>query len=247
MKILLTADLHYRLTWFQWLIDQAPMYDLVCIAGDFLDIFNGEPRENQARVASVLVRELGRVTRVAVCSGNHDISGRQVTMDRAPIYQWFVWLADNPKIITDGVTRLVENLVVTTVPYHSSRADKSIWLDRGRSIRKQRGGQWLILHHVPPNIGPKVSGEEREAAEIFAEYQPDYFLGGHIHQLPYLGVNSAVQRIGQSTLLVPGQLLNAPVPNHIVLDTETGEAGWQTASREWIPETLNDRFVLKFE
>jgi hypothetical protein len=134
MKILLTADLHYRLPWYQWLIDQGPKYDLVCIAGDFLDIFNDEPRENHARVASVLVRELGRLTRVAVCSGNHDIAGRQVTVDRAPLYEWFVWLGDHPKILTDGVTRLVEDLVVTTIPYHVSKAEKSIWLDRGRSF-----------------------------------------------------------------------------------------------------------------
>jgi Icc-related predicted phosphoesterase len=160
MKILFTADLHYRLPWFQWLIDQAPKYDLICIAGDFLDIFNVESRENQARVASVLVRELGRVTRVGVCSGNQDIAGRQVTVDRAPIYEWFVWLADNPRIISEGVTRLVEDFMVTAVPYHSSRAEKSIGLDRGHSIRKQRGGQWLVLHHVPPNFGPKAPVEE---------------------------------------------------------------------------------------
>jgi Icc-related predicted phosphoesterase len=238
MKILFTADLHYRLPWFQWLIDQAPRYDLICIAGDFLDIFNVESRENQARVASVLVRELGRITRVAVCSGNHDIAGRQVTMDRAPIYEWFVWLGDNPKIITDGVTRLVEDLVVTTIPYHLSRSEKSIWLDRGRSIRKQRGGQWLVLHHVPPGVGLNVSGEEREAAEILTTYEPNYFLSGHIHQFPYLNGNGAVQKIGQSTLLVPGQLLSASHPSTIALDTKTGEALWHAASREWIPETF---------
>jgi hypothetical protein len=131
MKILLTADLHYRLRWFQGLIDQGPKYDLVCIAGDFLDIFHTEPRESQAWAVSTFVRELAQRTRVAVCSGNHDDTGRLITADRAPVYEWFVSLGDNPKIITDGVTRLVENLVVTTIPYHSSGPEKSIWLDRG--------------------------------------------------------------------------------------------------------------------
>jgi Icc-related predicted phosphoesterase len=37
MKLLLTADLHFRLHWFRWLIEQAPDFDLVCIAGDLLD------------------------------------------------------------------------------------------------------------------------------------------------------------------------------------------------------------------
>jgi hypothetical protein len=222
MKILLTADLHYRLAWYQWLIDQGPQYDLVCIAGDFLDIFNTEPRMNQAQRASAFLNELAKVTRVAVSSGNHDDTGRLITADRAPVYEWFVSLGDNPKIITDGVTRLVENLVVTTIPYHSSRPEKAIWLDRGRSIRKQRGGQWLVLHHVPSSAGPNDSGEEREAGGIPAAYQPDYFLAGHIHQFPYLGGNAPVKRIDRTTLIVPGQLLSAPYPSHVMLDTQAG-------------------------
>ena len=107
MKILLTADLHYRLPWFQWLIDQAPKYDLVCVAGDFLDIFHPEPRENQARAVSTLVRELAQRTRVAVCSGNHDDAGRLITADRAPVYEWFARLGNH----TAGV-RSVRSVVV---------------------------------------------------------------------------------------------------------------------------------------
>ncbi len=115
MKILLTADLHYRLPWFQWLIDQSPKYDLVCVAGDFLDIFHTEPRMNQAQAVSALVRELAQRTRVAVCSGNHDDAGRLVTADRAPVYEWFGRLGDHPKITTDGSTQVIDNLIVTTI------------------------------------------------------------------------------------------------------------------------------------
>jgi predicted MPP superfamily phosphohydrolase len=182
MKILLTADLHYRLPWFQWLIDEGPKYHLVCIAGDFLDIFHTEPRENQARAVSTLVRELAQRTRVAMCSGNHDDTGRLIAADRAPVYEWVARLGDDPKITTDGSTQVIDNLIVTALPYHSSRPEKSIWLDRGRSIRMQRGGQWLVLHHVPPSVGPNDSGEEREAAGILTTYEPDYFLSGHFHQ-----------------------------------------------------------------
>jgi Icc-related predicted phosphoesterase len=39
MKLLITADLHFRFHWFRWLIEQAPDFDLVCIAGDLLDMF----------------------------------------------------------------------------------------------------------------------------------------------------------------------------------------------------------------
>src|SRR5260370_33318481 len=43
MKILITADLHYRGQWFR-LLSRAAEWDLVCIAGDLLDMFNEEPR-----------------------------------------------------------------------------------------------------------------------------------------------------------------------------------------------------------
>jgi hypothetical protein len=64
---------------------------------------------------------LAKVTRVAICSGNHDVAGRQICVDRAPVYEWLVALGKEPNIITDGVTEIVNDLVVTTVPYHCSK------------------------------------------------------------------------------------------------------------------------------
>ena len=81
MKILITADLHYREHWFR-LLERSRDYDLICIAGDLLDMFNAEPRIMQARTVSRWIRELAKVTRVAICSGNHDNAGRQITADR---------------------------------------------------------------------------------------------------------------------------------------------------------------------
>jgi hypothetical protein len=80
MKILITADLHYREQWFR-LLSRAPEWDLICIAGDLLDMFNAEPRIVQARTVSRWVRELAKVTRVAICSGNHDNAGRQISAE----------------------------------------------------------------------------------------------------------------------------------------------------------------------
>ena len=78
MKIFITADLHYREHWFRWLLDRAADYDLICIVGDLLDMFYREPRLAQAREVSRWIRELAKVTRVAICSGNHDEAGRQI-------------------------------------------------------------------------------------------------------------------------------------------------------------------------
>jgi Icc-related predicted phosphoesterase len=76
MKLLLTADLHYRIHWFRWLIEQAPSYDLVYIAGDLLDIFKSQTRLEQAREITRLIREQADLVPVALCSGNHDNAGR---------------------------------------------------------------------------------------------------------------------------------------------------------------------------
>ncbi len=138
MKILITADLHYQEHWFRWLLDRAADYDLICIAGDLLDMFSREPRIVQAREVGRWIRELVKVTRVAICSGNHDDAGRQISADRAPVYEWLVALGKEPNIITDGVTQVVNDLIVTTVPYHCSKEQKSVWLDRGNTLRRQR-------------------------------------------------------------------------------------------------------------
>jgi hypothetical protein len=66
-----------------------------------------------------------------------------------------------------------------------------------------------------------------------------------MHILTHL-VKAGTKNWGEVSLLVPGQLLSAPFPNHIKLDTESGELSWHTASETWIPEDgLYDHLVLK--
>ena len=135
---------------------------------------------------------------------------------------------------------------MTAIPYHCSRQEKSIWLDRGSTIRKQTGIPWIVLHHVPAKTGLGVSGEESEAAELLAVYRPDYLVSGHNHAFPYESGQCWNQRLGDSRLLVSGQLLSAPFPNYIKLDSESGELSWHTTSDTWIPEEgLYDHLVLK--
>ena len=103
------------------------------------------------------------LTWVAVCSGNHDNAGRQISADRAPVYEWLAALGREPKVVTDGATQTVNDLIVTTVPYHCSKEQKSVWLDRGFNIRRQRGNQWLVLHHVPGcQIRTAATGPQRQ-------------------------------------------------------------------------------------
>jgi hypothetical protein len=102
-----------------------------------------------------------------VCSGNHDKAGRLASHDRASVYGWFIELGTHRNIITDGSTRKLENLIVTTMSYHCSRQEKSIWLDRGSTIRRQTGMPWIVLHHVPAKTGAGFSGDQaRESSGL---------------------------------------------------------------------------------
>jgi hypothetical protein len=185
---------------------------------------------------------LADIVPVAICSGNHDNAGRLVAHDRASVYRWFIELGAHPKIVTDGTTQKLENIILTTIPYHCSKKEKSIWLDRGLTIRKQTGMPWMVLHHVPAKSGPGVSGEESEAADLLSTYQPDYFVSGHDHSFPYVFGQSWRQK-------VPGQLLPAPYPNYITLNTITGESSWHTDRETGMSEDeqldhLLQRFLL---
>jgi hypothetical protein len=247
LKILLTADLHFRADWFRWLMEQASSYDLVCIAGDLLDMFNVESPKGQAREVSVLIRELADIVPVAICSGNHDNAGGLVSHDRASLYRWFIELGTHPKVVTDGMTRKLENIIITTIPYHCSKKEKSIWLDRGSTIRRQTGMPWMVLHHVPPQSGPGVSGEKSEASDLLLTYRPNYFVCGHDHEFPYVSGQSWRQNVGEVCVLVPGQLLSAPYPNYIHLNTVSKESSWHTDRETGMPEDERlDHLLLKF-
>ncbi len=150
MKLLLTADLHYRLHWFRWLIEQAPNFDLICIAGDLLDMFQAETRTEQAREVRSLIRVLADIVPVAVCSGNHDNAGRLVSHDRASMYEWFIHLGTHRNIITDGSTQKLENLIVTTVARRNKNRSGSIEVLRFADKPGNRGSFFITFHPRPP-------------------------------------------------------------------------------------------------
>jgi len=227
MKVLITTDLHYRAAWFEWLIREASHFDAVFIAGDFLDIFIAEPQTTQAADVQLWLRRLAKVTKLAICSGNHDNAGVQVVRDRAPVYEWLADLSRVPNLIADGCTRLVDNIIVTTVPYYCTPVQKAVWLDRGASLRKSRPEcKWVVLHHVPPPLRQSPMGEEVEAGELLNTYQPDFFISGHIHNLPFEPGNDWRMQVNRTVVIVPGQLPGAPFPNHVIIDLPSGEGRW---------------------
>ncbi len=73
MRCLFVADLHYSLPQFDWLLKAAAGYDLVVLAGDALDISSIVDFRAQTLVIGKYLHRLAGVTRLIVCSGNHDL------------------------------------------------------------------------------------------------------------------------------------------------------------------------------
>lgn len=86
----------------------------------------------------------------------------------------------------------------------------------------------MVLRHVLPKSGLRVSGEEAEVPDLLLTYRPNYFVCGHDHQFPYESGENWRQNIDGVCVLVPGQLPCAPYPNYINLNTLSGESSWHT-------------------
>ena len=86
MRCLVVADLHYSLPQFDWLLSAAPNFDLVIFAGDALDI--GSPVDFHAQIVVVkkYLALLSGITRVILCSGNHDLDERSAEGEK--ISRW---------------------------------------------------------------------------------------------------------------------------------------------------------------
>ena len=212
MKALLTAALHFRLDWFRWLIEQVPNYDLVCIVGDLLDMFEVKSAREQAREVTGLIKRLADIVPVAVCSGNHDNAGGLVSHDRASLYKWLVDLGVHPNIITDGAIRKLEDLILTTIPYHCSKEEKSIWLDRGLTIRRQTAKPWMVLLTFRPRLGRELAARNRKPPDFFWPIGPIILVSGHDHAFPYKSGQSWNQRMGELCVLGVSQTGTVQVP-----------------------------------
>ncbi len=70
------SDLHYALRQFDWLLRAADDFDVVVLAGDLLDIASPVAPDAQIAVVTEYVARLSARTEVVVCSGNHDLDGR---------------------------------------------------------------------------------------------------------------------------------------------------------------------------
>jgi hypothetical protein len=98
---------HFRIHWFRWLIEEAPTFDLVCIARDLLDMFKFETRIEQSREIAKLIRGLADRVPVAVCCGNHDNAGSIAVLrfPDKPGYRGWFFITLRPRMVRVSAVR----------------------------------------------------------------------------------------------------------------------------------------------
>ncbi|MDQ3120063.1 MAG: metallophosphoesterase [Verrucomicrobiota bacterium] len=228
MKILLLADLHSDRPWYRWILSELAHYDLVCVAGDLIDMFKRTEEQIEFLREQWLPPFLDTGKPLAVCSGNHDFS----------IAPWLSAMP-YPRVIADGQSEVVktpsgEGLIVTTCPYFYSfnESDKEmthLWRS-GADLRQRHKARWLVLHHEPP----EQFTPERVINKLhiwIERFSPDYVSTGHFHEsTEKLGRFS--KKIGSTWCFNSGCVPGALIPSHIILDTLEGTALWNAMTSD---------------
>ncbi len=246
MRILLTADLHGREAWYEWILKRAAEFDLVAIGGDLL-----EQEDVIALIVQVGVllhwveRFPFKSTHLAMCSGNHDLVERSLVVESKRLFNkpamnpagqrltraltngfWMDHLRLNEDVIVDGVVRVLwtprsETLLVSSMPYAagSDEAAERPWNEAAQLCGQDRL-PWLVLHHEPASGGQLVGGYQGSEglARRIRHVQPDYVLSGHFHEVP-VRTGVFAEKIGRTWCFNPGAVPKAKFPSHIILDT----------------------------
>jgi predicted phosphohydrolase len=258
VKILLTADLHFHRPWFEWLLAEAPNFDLICVAGD---LFSLEDPSGFIPQMVFLYDWISRFSRqptpIALCSGNHDLPpGSLLVQPGIPIASkylstisryaqsdsWMQALKITHRISVDGDQKIVRTKSGEAVAIICCRYRADGGVDRWA----QTSGNSLVLHHEPPASTslsmPKTGNGEFPL--ILRELKPTWCVSGHVHFTPG-EENSFLEKIGQTYCFncrqTPPSGLLPPRPNVIVLDTTSKTAAW----RRWFSGTSYDETVAK--
>jgi len=233
MRILLVSDLHYTLPQLDWVVRRAPHCDLVVIAGDSLDIAATVPLEAQALVVLRYLSLLKAATRVAVVSGNHDLTGPDARGEQSAL-----WLeqARPAGVPTDGDSLQVADTLVTLCPWWDGPAGRAALEERLEAEAGRRPARWLWVYHWPPLGSPTCWTGRRhygdtELGAWIGRHRPDMVLSGHVHEPPFTPAGAWADRIGTTWVFNPGRQIG-PVPAHIEIDLGAGVAHWRSMMGE---------------
>ena len=229
MRLLLVSDLHYSLPQLDWLVQVAPSFDLVVLAGDQLDIGSAVPLDVQSVVILRYLSLLQAAGRVAVCSGNHDLTGPDAQGEQSAL-----WLAEARAagVPSDGDSFVVGDTLVTICPWWDGPLGRQALDARLAADAVRRPARWIWVYHWPPLGSPTCWTGRRDYGDAdlaawIGRHQPDIVLTGHVHESPFKPAGAWADRIGRSWVFNAGRQMG-PVPAHIAIDLQAGSAAWRS-------------------
>jgi len=227
MKILAVSDLHFGLKQFDWVAQQAERYDVVIIAGDLLDLGGHLDLDSQITIVVKYLRTISAKTRLVVCSGNHD---GDVKNDAQEFIARWLQRVRAAGLVVDGGSSDLGDLRLSVCPWWDGPATRGTMQQFLRTERAAAPGQWLWVHHAPPDgVGVswtgKVHAGDAFLVGIINELAPDFVFSGHIHNSPFRAGGAWASRIGKTWTFNAGQQLGVP-PAYIELDLAKRSARW---------------------
>ena len=153
----------------------------VIIAGDLLDTNSMVEPGTQILVVLKYLERLRGLTRLLVCSGNHDLDALNAAGEKHAGLAVAAAAAGHPdrRRDLDARRHAGDGLpVVGRTGEHATRSGRS-----SKRRRAQRTGKWLWVYHAPPPDTPVSWGGTRHfgdpaLAGWVAQYQPDIVLCG---------------------------------------------------------------------
>src|SRR3979490_2337228 len=143
MRCLVVADLHYSLPQFDWLLSAAPNFDLVIFAGDALDVGSYVDFRAQIVVVKKYLSLLAGVTRVMLCSGNHDLDERSPEGEK--ISRWIGEVRELG-VACDGDSLTIGDTLITDCRWRDGPLVKQRIEDQLREAAIGRLKRWVVRH-----------------------------------------------------------------------------------------------------
>lgn len=227
MRILAVADLHYALPQFDWVVQTAPNYDLVIIAGDLLDGASFVTASAQMLVVLKYLERLRGLTQLMVCSGNHDLNHAYSTGER---YARWVPYARGETAHADNDSAVLDDITFTICPWWDGNIAKAAIGRQLAAAANPAPERWFWIYHAPPaNLPVSWSGSRHfgdvELSGWIEQFAPEIVIGGHVHEAPFARGGSWAARQGRTWVFNPGRQ-TGDVPTHIAFDTEARKAAW---------------------
>jgi len=183
---------------------------------------------------------LSGITRIILCSGNHDLDERSPEGEK--ISRWIGEVRELG-VACDGDSLTIGDTLFTVCPWWDGPLVKARIENQLREAAAVRLKRWIWAHHAPPANSPVSWGGKRffgdvELVQWIETYQPSMVISGHVHQSPFIPDGSWFDRLGRTWVFNTGLQPGRP-PTYIVLDVDDGQdkslAFWLAAGEaQWI-------------